>query len=48
MIAKEAEVGELIVGHYSSRYKNIEDFKKEAQTVFKNSDTAVAGKVFTA
>ena len=48
MIAKEAEVGELTVGHYSSRYKNIEDFKKEAQTVFKNSDTAVAGKVFKA
>ena len=35
-IAKKAEVGALILGHYSTRYRDIEAFHKEAQTVFKN------------
>ena len=47
LIAKEAEVHQLIVGHYSSRYSNIEDFKKEAQQVFENVTFAEAGKIFT-
>ncbi len=46
MIAKEAEVGQLIVGHYSSRYSNTEDFKTEAETVFHTVETAEAGKIF--
>jgi len=33
-IAKKAEVGKLILGHYSTRYPAIEAFKEEAQTVF--------------
>ena len=35
-IAKEAEVKKLILGHYSTRYDNIELFKEEAETVFSN------------
>ena len=46
MIARDAEVEGLIVGHYSSRYKNLEDFKTEAQTVFQNTEIAIAGKSF--
>lgn len=33
-IARLAKVGCLILGHYSTRYKDIEDFRKEASEVF--------------
>ncbi len=45
-IAKKSTVGKLILGHYSSRYKNLEDFKIEAQTVFSCVELAEDGKTF--
>ena len=45
-IAKLAKVEQLILGHYSSRYKNLEDFKTEAQSEFDNVELAVSGKTF--
>lgn len=45
-IAEKASVGQLILGHYSTRYKSIELFKKEAQQVFQNVQLADDGKVF--
>jgi len=45
-IAKQANVKQLIIGHYSGRYKNIDDFKTEAQKIYKNTLLAEAGKVF--
>ena len=45
-IAKKANVGKLLLGHYSTRYKSLELFKEEAETVFKNVDIAEDGKVF--
>jgi ribonuclease Z len=45
-IAKQANVQQLIIGHYSGRYKNIEVFKSEAQELFKNTLLAETGKVF--
>ena len=45
-IAKGAQVGTLLLGHYSTRYKSIELFKKEAQTIFENVELANDGKVF--
>lgn len=45
-IAKQANVSKLIIGHYSSRYKDIQAFKTEAQAVFENTELAVEGKVF--
>jgi len=45
-IAKQAQVKQLIIGHFSSRYKNKEAFKTEAQTIFKNTLLAEEGKVF--
>ncbi len=45
-IAQEAQVGTLILGHYSTRYKTIEQFKSEAETVFKNVELADDGRVF--
>lgn len=46
-IAKEAEVSNLILGHYSTRYGDINEFKEEAQTIFPDVHLADDGKVFT-
>ena len=45
-IAKAADVGTLILGHYSTRYKSIEPFKEEAQNIFQNAKLGDDGKVF--
>lgn len=45
-IAKKANAGRLILGHYSTRYESIELFKQEAKTIFENTDIADDGKVF--
>ena len=45
-IAKEANVGQFIIGHYSGRYPDTSLFKKEAETVFKNVSLAKPGAVF--
>ena len=46
-IAKKADVGTLVLGHYSTRYDNLETFKKEAQTVFSGDiKLAKEGEVF--
>ena len=46
-IAKQAEVGQLILGHYSTRYGDLNVFKEEAQTYFNNVQLADDGAVFT-
>ncbi|ADV50168.1 RNAse Z [Cellulophaga algicola DSM 14237] len=45
-IAKQANVGQLILGHYSTRYKSIDLFKEEALEVFDKVLLADDGKVF--
>jgi ribonuclease Z len=45
-IAKKANVNTLILGHYSTRYDDLNQFKEEAQTVFENVELAEDGKVF--
>ena len=35
-IARQAQVGQLILGHYSTRYESIQKFKEEAYTIFPN------------
>ncbi|MGV8945452.1 MAG: ribonuclease Z [Lutibacter sp.] len=45
-IAKLAQVKQLIIGHFSSRYTNKEDFLFEAQEIFENTFLAIEGKVF--
>ena len=47
LIAKKANVKKLIIGHYSSRYKDISLFKKEAEKVFSNVILAETGKVIS-
>ncbi len=39
-IAKEANVEELILTHYSARYLNPKDFENEARAIFKNTHAA--------
>lgn len=46
-IASKARVNKLIIGHYSSRYSDIQQFKKEAQTIFENVELAEVGKKYS-
>ena len=41
--AKEAQVGKLLVGHYSSRYPSVDFFRDELCSVFPNSELARDG-----
>jgi len=43
-IALQANVNQLVIGHYSSRYSDITLFKEEATPIFKNVVLAEAGK----
>lgn len=45
-IALKANVNNLILGHFSTRYGNIELFKQEARTIFHNVHLADDGKEF--
>ena len=45
-IAKDANVKQLVLGHYSGRYKDINLFQQEAQEIFINTALAVPGKTF--
>jgi len=46
-IASKAQVKNLILGHYSTRYSSVELFKQEAQTIFSNVHLAEDGKEFS-
>lgn len=46
-IAKKAQVGTLILGHYSGRYGSLESFRKEAEELFPNVQLAEDGKVLS-
>ena len=47
IIAKKANAGKLILGHFSSRYKELEPLLHEAKTVFTNSHLAIEGETFS-
>ena len=46
-IAKDANVNQLILGHYSGRYNDISLFKKEAKEIFDKTELAEPGKYFS-
>jgi len=45
-IAQKANVKELIVGHYSARYKELDVILNEAKQVFENTLLAIEGKTY--
>ncbi|MDP4266963.1 MAG: ribonuclease Z [Bacteroidota bacterium] len=45
-IAKTANVKELIIGHYSARYKELDPLLNEARSIFKNTYLAEEGKKY--
>lgn len=45
-IAKQANAETLILGHYSTRYDDLNLFKEEASEIFKNVELAKDGKTF--
>ncbi len=44
-IAKLANVGKLVIGHFSARYKDLNPLLEEARAVFQNTQLAVEGDV---
>lgn len=44
--AKDAEVGKLVLGHFSARYKELDVLLEEAQKVFSESELAIEGTKF--
>ncbi len=46
-IAKKSNAQQLIIGHYSSRYKDVTPLLEEAQSIFENTLLAEEGKVYS-
>ncbi len=46
-IAKQAKAKKLIIGHYSSRYKSLEQFTVECKSIFENSQACEEGNIFS-
>jgi ribonuclease Z len=47
IFAQKANVGHLLIGHFSNRYKELYPLLEEAQREFPNTHLAEEGKVFT-
>ncbi len=45
-IAKEANAKKLVLGHFSSKYKDLQPFLDEASTIFEPVELAIEGTVF--
>ncbi len=45
-IARDAAIGTLILGHFSTRYRSIELFRQEAMEIFPHVSLADDGKIF--
>lgn len=45
-IAQKAQAGKLLIGHFSSRYKELAGFLSDAQSIFPKTEIAEEGKMF--
>ena len=45
-IAKKAGVKKLLLGHFSSMYETLDEFKSEACSIFENSELALEGVTY--
>lgn len=43
-LARQAQVGQLLIGHYSSRYRDLNPLLQEAQAVFPRTQLALEGR----
>ena len=43
-LALKAQVNQLVIGHYSARYKEVDIFLEEAREVFPNTVLALEGE----
>jgi len=43
-LAKKAQAGKLLLGHYSSKYRDLEEFEKEAKSIFPDVITSIEGQ----
>lgn len=46
-MAKKANIQQLLIGHFSSRYKDVRPFEQEARQIFPNTKIADEGKTFS-
>jgi ribonuclease Z len=46
LIAKKAGVKKLLIGHFSSKYHELDDFEKEAREIFENTECAREGVTY--
>ncbi len=46
-VAIQANVGQLLLGHYSNRYRDLSTLLSESQDVFKNSYLSVEGRTYS-
>ena len=45
-VALKAEVGKLIIGHFSARYNDHTPILEDAQSIFPNTESILEGQVF--
>jgi len=45
-LAKKANIGQLVIGHFSTRYKDLNPMLAETRTVFENAELAIEGREF--
>lgn len=45
-IALKANAGKLLLGHYSSKYRELEEFKKEAEEIFEHVIASTEGETY--
>ena len=46
LIAKKGKVKKLLIGHFSSKYSELDEFEKEARIVFENTEIAMEGVTY--
>jgi len=46
LMAKKGKVKKLLIGHFSSKYHELDEFEKEARTVFENTEIALEGVTY--
>ena len=45
-IAQKAEVKKLLIGHFSSKYEELDEFLSETVEVFENTELAIQGSCY--